>query len=298
MRQGPAAGRSAGAAFVALTRPVFLGGGALFYGLGAAAVHAAGGAISWPRYLLGQALVTAVQLATQYANELYDLDADRANPNRTWLSGGSGVLADGRLPPRAAERAALASAAAALVLAAAWVFVAAEVAALGVIALLGGWYYSAPPARLSASGWGELAASLIVAGLAPLTGALAQAVSVPRELWWIAAALVPAHVAMLLVLHLPDREADAATGKRTLVVRLGERAARSAVPALYALSAVAFVAADLPGRVVAGGLAGGAPAVAVAAFVAAGSTRWTPLVTGAVGALSGSAAGVTLALLV
>ncbi|HJW84932.1 MAG TPA: prenyltransferase, partial [Anaerolineae bacterium] len=82
--------------FIQLTRPLFLLGGALMYGLGAAIAYSAGASIDWGRYALGQVIVTSIQAMTQYANEYYDLEVDRAaGSNRTWFSGGSGVLPAG-----------------------------------------------------------------------------------------------------------------------------------------------------------------------------------------------------------
>src|SRR5512143_2728305 len=85
-------------AFVKLTRPMFLGGAVLFYLLGAALAWTQGAAVDWIRLLLGQLLVTSIQLTTHYANEYYDYDVDAAiGSARTPFSGGSGVLVSGQL---------------------------------------------------------------------------------------------------------------------------------------------------------------------------------------------------------
>ena len=85
-------------AFVKLTRPLFLGGAVLLYLLGAALAWAQGSPIDWARLLLGQLLVTAIQLTTHYANEYYDFDVDAAiGSARTPFSGGSGILVSGQL---------------------------------------------------------------------------------------------------------------------------------------------------------------------------------------------------------
>ena len=60
-----------------LGRPLFLAGGFLFYGLGAAVALYEGHALNWPVYLWGQAAVTAVQLMTHFSNDYFDLAADR-----------------------------------------------------------------------------------------------------------------------------------------------------------------------------------------------------------------------------
>src|SRR3990172_4356587 len=144
--------------FIQLTRPLFLIGGALLYGLGAAIAHSAGAPIDWGHYGLGQLIVTSIQMTTHYANEYFDLEADRAaGPNRTWFSGGSGVLPAGRLPPQLAFNAARFTASIAIALIANTLLIEPAASAIGVLALLGGWFYSAPPIRLAASGFGELA---------------------------------------------------------------------------------------------------------------------------------------------
>src|SRR5512141_1984496 len=85
-------------AFVQLTRPLFLGGAVLLYLLGAALAWTQGTALDGIRLLVGQLLVTAIQLTTHYANEYYDVEVDAAiGAARTPFSGGSGVLVSGQL---------------------------------------------------------------------------------------------------------------------------------------------------------------------------------------------------------
>ncbi|TMQ04473.1 MAG: prenyltransferase [Deltaproteobacteria bacterium] len=227
-------------AFIRLGRPKFLGGGFVLYALGAFAAAATGHPIAARRYLLGQACVTAFQLMTHYANDYFDIEADRANPTPTRWSGGSRVLARGELPPRAALLGAIGFAAAGLITAALATraggpWTAAILAAIAAIA----WEYSAPPLRLCAIGLGELATAIVVTALVPLLAFYLQAPDA-AGIRVLALAAVPPfllQIAMLLAIELPDAAGDAATGKRTLVVRLGAaRAARLHA----ALTAAAF----------------------------------------------------------
>jgi len=94
-------------AFVKLGRPKFLVGGFVFYGLGAALAVVAGARFDATLFAWGQLIVTAAQLMTHYANDFFDLEADRANRTPTRWSGGSRVLPDGALPPGVALGAAL-----------------------------------------------------------------------------------------------------------------------------------------------------------------------------------------------
>lgn len=83
-------------------RPLFLIGGLLLYGLGVAMALAAGAPLDLPALLWGQAAVTTIQLMTHYCNDYFDLAADVANRTPTRWSGGSRVLPEGWLAPRAA----------------------------------------------------------------------------------------------------------------------------------------------------------------------------------------------------
>lgn len=249
-------------AFVKLGRPLFLGGGFILYALGAAVAAAAGHAIDARRYACGQAAVTALQLMTHYANDYFDYDADVANATPTKWSGGSRVLPAGLLPRRVALIAALAFAAVGIAMIAVLDAVGAgpwSAPTLALVLVLA-WAYSAPPARLCARGLGELDTALVVTVLVPWLGFYVQAHALhgAEMLALTIAPLALLQFAMLLAIEFPDAAGDAATGKRTLVVRLGARAAAR----LYAAStAAAFVwpvmalAVGLPLRVMAAMLA-------------------------------------------
>ena len=210
-------------AFVKLGRPKFLGGAFLMYGLGASMAAYAGAAIDWRRYAWGQLAVTATQLMTHYANDYFDLVADRANATPTRWSGGSRVLVDGTLPPAAALVAAVVLALVALAvdvhLAMGPFPRAVGPAALLMVALSG--EYSAPPLRLCARGLGELTTALVVTFLVPWLGFVLQLDATRPFLPFALIAPCAFQFAMLVAIEFPDAAGDAATGKRTLVVRLG-----------------------------------------------------------------------------
>ncbi|HVY36543.1 MAG TPA: prenyltransferase [Polyangia bacterium] len=209
-------------AFVRLGRPQFLVGGFVLYGLGAALAATRGAPFDAGRYAWGQVVVTLTQLMTHYANDYFDLEADRANLTPTRWSGGSRVLPGGVLAPVVALRAALALLAAASVVAAllAW-RAGAEVGLLAGAMIAIAWQYSAPPGRLCARGWGEAATALVVTLMVPVFGYLLQARAVAAPILLAAALPCALQFAMLLAIELPDAAGDAAVGKRTLVVRMG-----------------------------------------------------------------------------
>jgi 1,4-dihydroxy-2-naphthoate octaprenyltransferase len=211
-------------AFVRLGRPLFLVGGFVFYGLGAAMATWRGLGLDWRRFAWGQLAVTSIQLMTHYANDYFDLEADRANTTPTQWSGGSRVLPNGELSPKVAIVAALVLAGIALTatFALSAIFSAPHAACLLLVAaLLLAWAYSAPPLRLHSRGFGELDTAIIMALLVPLVGYGLQAGAIDTSAIVAIAPLFFLQFAMILAVEFPDELGDAAVGKRTLVVRMG-----------------------------------------------------------------------------
>jgi 1,4-dihydroxy-2-naphthoate octaprenyltransferase len=238
-------------AFVRLARPLFLVGGFVFYGLGVAIALYEGVALHVAALVWGQVAVTAAQLMTHFANDTFDLAADRANLTPTRWSGGSRVLAEGLLSPRVGLVAALGSGVVAL-LAIGMVWLARPngwAVALLLLAVMLAWFYSAPPLRLHSRGLGEVTVALIVPVLTPLVGYTIQTGAPGRLPLRTVVPLACFQVAMILVINFPDAAGDHHVGKRTLVLRLGgERAARlhRALLALGYLSLPLLVWAGLP----------------------------------------------------
>jgi 1,4-dihydroxy-2-naphthoate polyprenyltransferase len=242
-------------AFIKLGRPKFLVGGFVLFGLGTALAVKGGAVFDLGRFFWGQLLVTATQLMTHYANDYFDLAADRANRTPTAFSGGSRVLVGQALSPGvalgAARVLALVAAGAAFALGRR---VGVEVLFMAIVTIGLAWSYSAPPLRLCARGLGELTTALVVTLLVPLLGYFLQARRLAAPIFLAAALPCALQFAMLLAIEFPDAAGDAATGKRTLVVKLGA----SSSARLYALVTIAafgalpfFVRGGLPGRVAA-----------------------------------------------
>lgn len=236
--------------FIRLTRPIFLAGGALLYALGAAIAYYLGRTIDPGSYLLGQGLVLCIQLMAQYLNEYFDFTGDRANQNRTALSGGSGVLGSEGLRPQVALYAAISVLALAASLATVLLMTTGSSLTAWLIlgmGFLGAFAYSAPPLRLVSSGYGELMASVLVAALVPSFGYALQSESLHLMLALASFPLVALHMAMLIALELPDYTADQKSGKHTLLVRLGWRMAMRIHNGAIILAALSLIGATLIG---------------------------------------------------
>jgi 1,4-dihydroxy-2-naphthoate octaprenyltransferase len=192
---------------------------------------------------------------THYLNEYWDVETDRLNQTRTPFSGGSGVVANGTVSREAVFTAALVCLAFATG-AAIWLLLdygpPPSALAVMVLIFLGAFFYSSPPLALAGTGYGELTASITVAGLVPALGHLLLAGRPSVVLLLATAPLVVLHFAMLMAFEFPDFLSDEAAGKRTLLVRLGRRVGaqvhNGALVLAIALAAVAtFV--GLPARV-------------------------------------------------
>lgn len=213
--------------YLRLARPHFLLAGLGLFTLSAAAALSRGLPMDVTAYLLGQLTVSSLQLMTHLANERWDLEGDRWVDNRSLLTGGSGVLQEGRVPPAHALNGArlllvvglLSAALLSLRQATGWPL------AVGLSGAFLGWSYSTPPLRLSARGLGEPATAVVVGLLVPAM-AFASLGGRPEPVVWLAGApLALLMAAAMITIELPDVRADTRSGKRTWVVRLGRRGA-------------------------------------------------------------------------
>jgi 1,4-dihydroxy-2-naphthoate octaprenyltransferase len=170
-----------------------------------------------------------------FANDFADEEADSGK--RTVLSGGSGVIPEGKLSPSQVERAAQAAAVLLLLYSCALALVGRTWTPFyGLAALLLMWLYSFTPARLSYRGGGELLQGIGVGIGLPSLGYYLQAEGVlaPGWLIWPAALL---GVCSNVLTALPDVEDDTRAHKRTWPVRHGMRSARR-----FASAGIAFAA--------------------------------------------------------
>jgi 1,4-dihydroxy-2-naphthoate octaprenyltransferase len=172
-------------------------------------------------------------------NDYYDRDNDAGNIERVYpFTGGSRFIQRGLLTPRATAW--LGYGLLLLVVPAGlWLtwHAGAGLLWIGLAGLLIGWGYSAPPLALASRGLGELA---IVGGwLLVVVGSDYVQRGAFAPLPWQAGCGYALLVANLLYINqFPDATADAAAGKRTLVVRLGRRRARLGFIVIAALSAL------------------------------------------------------------
>ncbi|HEX4862837.1 MAG TPA: 1,4-dihydroxy-2-naphthoate polyprenyltransferase [Acidimicrobiales bacterium] len=222
--------------WIAGARPRTLPASAVPVVVGTAVASAEGGVIWW-RAAAAFIVSLAIQIGTNYANDYSDgirgTDDVRVGPVRLVASG----LASPAMVRRAAFLAFAVAGAAGLALAAAagWWLI-----AVGAGSMLAGWLYTGGPRPYGYVGLGELFVFMFF-GLVATAGT--AYVQLERVTGLAVAASVPVGlvaVALLVVNNLRDIPTDAASGKRTLAVRLGPNNTRR----LYAASVILpFVAA-------------------------------------------------------
>ncbi len=202
----------------------------------AAGARVDGATIVWWRALAALVVAVAIQVATNYVNDYADAQRGADTPARV---GPSRLVASGLATAGEVKRAALVSAAIAAVAGLALaVAVGPELLVVGGASLAAGFFYTAGPRPYGYAGLGEVFVFVFFGVVATVGSAY---VHLERLQLLAFAASVPVGLlatALLVVNNLRDIPTDAASGKRTLAVRLGAPPTR----ALYvALIAGAFV---------------------------------------------------------
>ena len=203
---------------------------------------------AWWLALLALVGGSAIHLGLNVANDVFDATsgADEANATPTMFSGGSRMIQYGLVSLRTMKLVSLACYAVGIGIG---LYLAAtrgwELLWLGAAGVFLSVFYTAPPLRLVHRGLGEICVAL---GFGPIMVfgtyfVIAQRFSL-EALW----ASVPVAILIMLVLYInqiPDRRGDERAGKRTIVVRLSQRAVISG----YGLSVVVAYASIAAGVV-------------------------------------------------
>ena len=207
------------------SRPKFLVASAAPVLVGSCLGYATVGSFNWTLFVLALLGIMAIHSGANMANDYFDhlSGNDWANKNPTPFSGGSRYIQQGILSPRAILLTALVALAVGSALGVVIIILTKSkfILILGLIGLLGGFFYTAPPLKLGYRCIGELVIALLF-GLFPVYGSYylqTERIDIVP--------LLPAFIVGILIFlvilanEFPDLKADAAVNKRTLVVRLG-----------------------------------------------------------------------------
>ncbi len=188
------------------------------------------GPLSWGWLALTVLGIFCVEAAKNASGEIFDWDSgdDQGirDDERTPFSGGKRVIVDGLLT-RGQTLGVAAVFYGGAIVAGLLIVLAREPAVLwlGMLGVGLAFFYHAPPLRLAYRGLGELAVTLAYGPVIAAGTYLVQRHTVDAVVLWPSLPLGLAIAAFLWINEFPDARADAAAGKRTLVVRLGRAAA-------------------------------------------------------------------------
>jgi 1,4-dihydroxy-2-naphthoate polyprenyltransferase len=198
----------------------------------------AGGAVWW-KALLALVVSLALQVGVNYANDYSDgvrgTDADRVGPMRLV---GSGTAAPGAV--KAAAFVAFGVAAAAgLVLAVttAWWLV-----ALGAACILAAWFYTGGTRPYGYAGLGEVMVFVFFGLVAVVGTTYVQTETFELPALCAAVGIGALACAILVANNLRDIPTDREAGKRTLAVRLGDKATRQVYAGLVMMAILSALA--------------------------------------------------------
>jgi 1,4-dihydroxy-2-naphthoate octaprenyltransferase len=191
------------------------------------------GPIAWGWLVATVIGIFCVEAAKNASGEIFDWDsgADQGvrDDERSPFSGGKHVLLDGLLTRGETALVAAIFYAIAIVFGLAIVF-GREHAVLyvGMAGVALAFFYHAPPFKLAYRGLGELAVAITYGPIIAAGTYLVQRQTIDAPVVFASLPFAIAAGAFLWINEFPDARADAAAGKRTLVVRLGRvRAARA-----------------------------------------------------------------------
>lgn len=207
------------------TRPKFLVASVAPVLVGSAAGFAVGGTFQPVLFALALLAIMALHAGANVANDYFDHVSgnDWLNKNPTPFSGGRRFIQQGILSPRATLLTAIGCLAigAGIGLVIILLMRSIFILALGLIGLLGGYFYTARPIQLGYKCVGEFVIALLF-GLLPVYGSYYLQTETIDTVPLLPAVIVSILIFLvILVNEFPDSVADAAVNKRTLIVRFG-----------------------------------------------------------------------------
>ena len=231
------------------TRPTFLIAGAAPILVGTTLACATTYSFHPLLFTLALIAIITIHAGANMTNDYFDHASknDWLNKNPTPFSGGRRYIQQGVLSPKATliSAVSLLTAGSAFGLLIVLLTRSIFILTLGLLGLLGGFFYTAPPIRLGYRSTGEPVIALLF-GLLPVYGSYYLQTQTIDCLPLLPACIVGILIFLvILVNEFPDAAADAAVGKKTLVVRFGIAASvwiyRIALFASYIIAAAAIL---------------------------------------------------------
>jgi len=198
------------------------------------AVARACGHLAWGPALAALAGSLAIQIGTNFANDVFDAEKGADGPDRI---GPTRAVAAGLITAAAMKRAMILAFAIAtgfgvyLASVGGW-----PIVAVGLASIISGIAYTGGPWPLGYHGLGDLFVFVFFGLVAVCGTAYVQLAAVPDLAIWAAVPVGALATAIIVVNNLRDRATDIRVGKRTLAVRLGRNGALAEYALLLAAS--------------------------------------------------------------
>lgn len=183
-----------------------------------------------PVFWIGYFYFFLLEVAVVYSNDLYDLASDKLNRRFSPFSGGSRVLPNALISLQKFKGAINILLIICSLLFLILLFISPAqplefIFTAGIISLLA-LSYTIPPIQLSHRGWGELTVAITHSFAIILASFLFQGGSLQSaQPWIIGLPLFFSILPAILLSGIPDYDADSASGKQTLVVKIGRKSA-------------------------------------------------------------------------
>lgn len=165
-----------------------------------------------------------VNAGTNLANDYFDHQshADDINPEVTPFGGGSRVIQEGLLPPRRVYLASLVFLGLASLIGLYLTYMRGlAILVIGMIGVLSGYFYTAPPIKVGYRGWGELLVGMNCGPLVVQGTYYVQTGTLSLEVFLVSIPVGLLITAVLWINQFPDYKYDKKAGKGTLVARVG-----------------------------------------------------------------------------
>ena len=207
---------------ITLGRFQFIFGGFMFFCAGALLALLLNAEFSLSKFIIGYAALFAAHLSVSYSNDYFDVDVDKfQEPTR--FSGGTGVLVENPELRKFSKNFALALIGLSVILAIIATIIFHLPLSFFLLIISGnllGWYYSAPPIKLSYRGLSEFA-TVLTGFIVPGIGYVILMGRLDLAFLIFAVPLMLYELLFIINVEIPDREADSQGGKKTLIAAHG-----------------------------------------------------------------------------
>ncbi|HPB14554.1 MAG TPA: prenyltransferase [Smithellaceae bacterium] len=214
-------------AWIALSRPPFHAVGILPFFLGTFLAYRLEGAFHPEVLALGVSGVMLIMLSAYHSGEYFDQkeNAISSRLHSNPFAGGSRMIPEGKIPARVAFWTSMAAILLALLIGIVLQFVCRTgpyTLFLGLLGALPGFFYSTEPVRLVKRGLGEVLIGFCYGWLPVASAYYIQTASIAPVIHWLWLPIGFSIFNVIFLNEFPDYEADAAAGKKNLLVRIGK----------------------------------------------------------------------------